>query len=78
MAEPDNPWTRQSGGSHYQAYAIQPSEYIYRNRLPWLEANIIKYVSRFRDKNGMADLDKAQHYLDLLKFEYAKEVAGNG
>jgi hypothetical protein len=31
-----------------------------------MEGNVIKYVSRWRKKNGIADLEKAKHYIDLL------------
>jgi len=57
----------QVGGSHYSKYAIQPSEYIYRNGLDWLRGNAIKYITRCEDKNGVEDIDKAIHYLQLYK-----------
>ena len=56
----------QVGGSHYKDMAIQPVEYIHVNKLGYIEGNIIKYVSRWRRKNGIADLEKARHYIDLL------------
>ena len=63
----------QIGGEHYKNMAIQPSEYIYRNNLNWLQGNVIKYVTRFKQKNGVQDIDKAIHYLELLKeWEYKK------
>ena len=63
----------QIGGEHYKNMAIQPSEYIYRNNLNWLQGNVIKYVTRFKQKNGVQDIDKAIHYLELLKeWEYEK------
>ena len=54
--------TTQVGGSHYQR-AIQPWDYIVANDIPYLEGNVIKYVTRWRDKGGIEDLHKAQHYL---------------
>jgi hypothetical protein len=57
--------TRQVGGAHYQK-AIQPWDYIIANDIGYMEGNIIKYVSRWRDKNGVEDLRKAQHYLQKL------------
>jgi hypothetical protein len=61
----------QIGGSHYNKYVIQPTEFIYKNNVPFVEGNIIKYVMRHRDKNGAEDLKKAIHYCELLlKFEY--------
>lgn len=56
----------QVGGSHYKDMAIQPIDYIMRNRLDYCEGNIVKYVSRYRYKNGIEDLRKARHYIDML------------
>lgn len=56
----------QIGGTHYKKLSIQPVEYIHANRIPYFEGNVIKYVTRWRDKGGLQDLDKAKHYLDLL------------
>lgn len=56
----------QVGGSHYKDMAIQPIEYIVKNNLPYIDGNIVKYVSRWRAKNGVEDLRKARHYLDML------------
>ena len=56
----------QVGGSHYKDKAIQPIEYIHANHLGFCEGNVVKYISRWRQKNGIADLEKARHYLDLL------------
>ena len=56
----------QVGGGHYQSKAIQPWDYIVSNRLGYLEGNVVKYVSRWQDKGGRQDLEKARHYLDKL------------
>jgi hypothetical protein len=56
----------QVGGGHYQNKAIQPWDYIVSNRLGYLEGNVVKYVSRWQDKGGRQDLEKARHYLDKL------------
>lgn len=62
---------RQVGGSHYRNYAIQPIEYIVANDLSFLAGNVVKYVTRYKDKNGLEDINKAIHYLELIKeFEY--------
>ena len=53
-------------GDHYKKLKIQPVEYIYANNIGYMEGNVIKYVTRWRDKNGVADLLKARHYIDLL------------
>ena len=57
---------RQVGGSHYKDRAIQPVEYIHANGIGFFEGNVIKYVTRWREKAGVADLEKAKHYIDLL------------
>ena len=56
---------RQVGGSHYD-YPIQPIDFIVENAVPFIEANVIKYVMRHRTKNGKQDIEKAIHYLQLL------------
>jgi len=57
---------RQVEGSHYKSKAIQPWDFIAANNLGYFEGNIVKYVSRWRDKGGVKDLEKARHYLDKL------------
>ena len=57
---------QQVGGAHYAVKAIQPWDYIIANDLGYLEGNIVKYVSRWKDKGGIEDLKKAQHYLQKL------------
>jgi hypothetical protein len=57
---------QQVGGAHYAVKAIQPWDYIVANNLGYLEGNIVKYVSRWKDKGGVEDLKKAQHYLKKL------------
>jgi hypothetical protein len=56
----------QVGGDHYKKLKIQPIEYIHANQLPYCEANVVKYISRWRDKGGIKDLEKVKHYVDLL------------
>lgn len=58
---------KQEGGNHYKNYAIQPVEFCQKNKLTYCESNVIKYVTRHRDKNGVDDINKAIHYLELLK-----------
>jgi len=65
------PTSNQVGGDHYKSLKIQPTEFIHANNIPFIEGNIIKYVIRHRSKNGIEDLKKAKHYIDLLiQFEY--------
>lgn len=56
----------QVGGNHYRDMKIQPVEFIHANNIPYLEGNVIKYLCRWRNKNGIADLEKAKHYIELL------------
>lgn len=56
----------QCGGNHYKKQPVQPWDYIAANNLGYFEGNIVKYVSRWRDKGGVEDLRKARHYLDKL------------
>lgn len=56
----------QHGGDHYKLKTIQPWDYIAKNNLGYFEGNVVKYVSRWREKNGVQDLLKARHYLDKL------------
>ena len=56
----------QVGGDHYKRMAIQPFDFIHRNNLSFAVGNIIKYVCRYKDKNGVEDLMKARHYIDML------------
>lgn len=64
----------QVGGAHYKELPIQPVEYVYKNGIGYFEGNVIKYVTRWRDKGGIADLEKAKHYIDML-IQFEKEIA---
>lgn len=56
---------RQVGGEHYRS-PIQHWDYVLANDIPYLEAQIIKYITRHKKKNGLQDLAKAHHFLDKL------------
>lgn len=56
----------QIGGDHYKSLPIQPMEYSMANRLDACQHTIVKYVTRFREKGGLQDLEKAKHCIDLL------------
>ena len=62
-----NAWDKQVGGNHYKQYAIQPAKFALANGLDYAQSNAIKYIVRHKDKNGVQDLDKAIHYIELLK-----------
>jgi hypothetical protein len=65
MTDPINP--------DYYKKGIETTKYILSHNLGFCEGNIIKYITRFRQKGGMEDLLKAEKYLQLLKEKYAKE-----
>jgi len=54
------------GGEHYRQGGIQPIEYIHANNLSFCEGNVVKYITRWRHKDGLKDLEKAKHYIELL------------
>jgi len=56
---------KQIGGSHYKKHAIQPYTFITKNKLSFFQGNVIKYVCRYKDKNGIEDLKKIIHYCEL-------------
>ena len=67
----------QVGGNHYKNLAIQPVEYIFKNNLGYFEGCVIKYVTRWKDKGGVQDLEKAKHFLGLL-IELQEQHAKDG
>lgn len=61
----------QIGGNHYKDLKIQPIEYIMANNLNYCQGNAIKYVTRYKAKNGLEDLKKAIHNIEILiQLEY--------
>ena len=70
----------QIGGDHYRKLAIQPwdamEEWMTVEQFTgFLQGNIIKYIVRFREKGGVADLQKAEHYLTkLIEIETARGI----
>ena len=56
----------QIAGQHYKNQKIQPIEYILENELPFIEGNIVKYITRWREKGGIEDLKKVKHYVEIL------------
>ncbi len=59
------PQDKQIGGSHYRSFHIQPYEFISKNNLSFFQGNVIKYVCRYLNKNGIEDLEKIKHYCEL-------------
>ena len=56
----------QVGASHYKDKSVQPWDYIASNNLGYFEGNVVKYVTRWKDKGGVEDLRKARHYIEKL------------
>ena len=55
--------------THYNK-GIEMWDYAHSHNLSFFEGNIIKYVTRWKYKNGVEDLYKAKEYLDkLIKLE---------
>jgi|TARA_Y100000310_G_scaffold290228_1_gene317245 hypothetical protein len=51
--------------SHYNK-GIEMWDYAHSHNLDFFEGNIVKYITRWKDKNGIEDLHKAKQYLDKL------------
>ena len=67
-------WQKQEGGSHYKNLKIQPMQYALENKLDYAQANVVKYVTRHKEKNGKEDLLKAIHNIELMiEFYYGDE-----
>jgi len=56
----------QIAGNHYSKLRIQPMRYALENELNYGQANAVKYITRYKDKNGIEDLKKAIHCIELL------------
>jgi len=59
--------SKQVGGSHYKDMVIQPADFINKNKLLFAEGNAIKYICRHSSKGKIQDIDKAIHYLEMIK-----------
>lgn len=55
----------QVGGSHYATLAVQPVEFAMKNQWDFCAASILKYLTRWRAKNGVEDLRKARHFVEI-------------
>ena len=51
---------------HYSKWKIEPVQFMMENEIPYVEGNVIKYIMRWRYKEGLEDLHKAQEYLNIL------------
>lgn len=66
----------QIGGNHYSKMKIEPIQFILANDIPFCEGNVIKYICRYKDKDGIQDLLKAKQYIDFL-IEEQREIEAN-
>lgn len=65
----------QVGGDHYKNMPIQPVKFCMANGLNFCVSSAIKYLCRYKGKNGKEDLLKARHFIDMLiEFEYPEPV----
>lgn len=64
---------KQVGGTHYQK-KIQPWDIIHEWDLDYWRGNVIKYVLRCKEKNGIEDLKKAIHYLEYAIENYEEDI----
>lgn len=73
--KPKSALDTQVAGNHYKKLKIQPMEYSMANDLNACQHTIIKYVTRYKDKGGIQDLEKAKHCIDMLiEFEKNKNT----
>lgn len=57
---------KQVAGTHYLQKKIQPWDVIQANEMGFFDGNVLRYVMRYKEKNGVEDLRKAIHYLEKL------------
>lgn len=58
--------SRQPGGNHYMKRKIQHWDFVVSHDYGYLEGQVTKYVFRWKDKNGLQDVQKAEHFLQKL------------
>lgn len=75
LANPER--RKQIGGKHYKGMVIQPMEFNHVNNIPYIDGNIIKYVSTWRFREGLQDLEKALHYLEFLIADEKAKLMGS-
>jgi hypothetical protein len=69
----------QVGGGHYKDLLIQPAEYVYVNKLGYHEGAVVYYVTRWKEKNYLEDLEKAKHHIQILiDLEKKHKLHGGG
>lgn len=66
------PSEKQIGGDHYRNKKIQPKDYAMANDFNYFQTLILRYITRYKDKDGIEDLKKGRHTFDLL-IEYEEQ-----
>jgi hypothetical protein len=56
--------SRQVGGTHYKVGGEEHWDRVWRLELDYFQAQITKYIERWKSKGGIADLEKAKHFLE--------------
>lgn len=74
--QPADPMAVQVGGRHYKDLAIQPTEFAQKNGYDFCSGSILKYLTRHRMKNGVEDLHKARHFVEIRESIGVFNVAG--
>ena len=66
----------QVGGSHYKDMGIQPFHFAMVNNFNAFQFAVVKYASRYLNKNGVQDLKKIMHFceLEIERLESRKEL----
>ena len=64
----------ESDPKHYSNLPIEPWDFIQQNKLDFFEGNVVKYICRWKNKGGVADLRKAITYIEkIIEGENSKE-----
>lgn len=71
-----DPMARQVGGLHYRDFPVQPTEFAQKNGYDFCSGSILKYLARYRMKNGVEDLQKARHYVEIRESVGVFNVVG--
>lgn len=74
----ESPSKTQVGGSHYKDMVIQPFHFVMANNFNAFQFAVVKYASRYLNKNGVQDLKKIMHFceLEIERLESLKEGPG--
>lgn len=62
----ERPINKQIGGDHYSKHNIQPIDVIREYSMDFFEGNALKYLLRYKEKNGIEDLLKCKDYIDMI------------